>query len=217
MTPSILEFSQKCLANIDHDYLTLFDLKNGEKASFSTYPEEWCAHYLAQKYNEHDYLHLKNCRLPFAWGENITKDATPAQKKIFQEAQDFHIFRGITVPFSGAKSPGVITIGFNKGEKLPQKKILKLGSDLQFFSHTIITYKELLESDHESQGALLNLINEVTTWQKDCKKQKKKQEDILMEILADIRAAQLFIAHHETKDLGLETLHRAYKDIEKLF
>lgn len=216
MNLSILEFSQKCLFDIDHDYLTFFDLKNGAIPSFSTYPQEWCEYYLTQKYNEGDYVLLKKSFLPFAWGEKISTEISPLQRQIFKEAQDFHIFKGITIPFSSTRSPGAITLAFNKGGKFPQNQILKLGADLHFSCQMIVTYIDLLERGDEAQDTMIQLINELATWQKNCEKQKKKHAHVIMEALSDIRAAQMFISHHETKDLGLETLHRAYKDIERL-
>ena len=80
----------------------------------------------------------------------------------------------------------------------------------------IITYQSLLKTKHESQDAILTLVEEVVAWQKTGMKQKLKQMSAIQEILSDIRTAQLFITHHETKELGLETLHRTYKDVERL-
>ncbi len=216
MTLSLREFSQKCLFGIDHDHLTFFDIKNGEKSSFSTYPEEWLERYLTQKYYENDYVLLKKSFLPFVWGEKISPNITPLQGQIFKEAQDFHVFKGITVPFSSTRSPGALTLSFNKGEKLSPQKILELGTELQFLCQMMITYKDILEKENETQGMALNLVNELTTWQKDYHKQKKQHRTKIMEVLSDIRATQMFISHHETKDLGLETLYRAYQDIERL-
>lgn len=216
MTLSLLEFTQKCLSDIDHDFLTLFDLKGGEEASFSTYPEQWCERYLSQKYYEHDYVHLKNLYLPIAWGEVFSKDIAPLQKKIFAEAQDFQIYKGITVPFLASNFRQFITIAFNKGGKVNQTKPLRLSQDLHFICQMIFTYKHILEGNPESQDVALQFIDEVATWQKDSKKQKEKQNNAILEILSDIRSSQMFITHHETKDLSLETLHRAYKDVERL-
>lgn len=216
MALSLLQFSQKCLIDIDHDHFTFFDIKNGEKSSFSTYPQEWLKHYLAQKYHENDYVLLKNSFFPFAWGEKVSTNITSLQRQIFKEAQDFHIFQGITVPFSSTRSPGAITLSFSKREKLSQQKILKLGTELQFFCQMMVIYKDLLEKGNEAQEMAINLINELTTWQKGYQKQKKQHHAKIMDVLSDIRATQMFISHHETKDLGLETLHRAYKDIERL-
>jgi hypothetical protein len=216
MKLSLLEFSQRCLANIDYDHLTFFDLKNGADSSFSTYPDEWLTHYLTRKYHEQDFVLLKNSYLPFAWGEKISKNITPLQRQIFKEAQDFGIYKGITIPFSSTQSAGALTISFNTGGKFSQSQFLKVSSDLHFFCQMIMTYRNLLETDEGSQDSTLNLLNEVATWQAECNNQKKRKESVIIEILSDIRAAQLFISHHETKDLSLETLHRAYKDIERL-
>jgi hypothetical protein len=216
MTLSLLEFAQKCLQEVDHDFFTLFDLKQGEDASFSTYPKEWCTRYLSQKYYEHDYVFLKHLYLPVIWGEQISKNVPTAQKQIFKEAQDFNIYKGITVPFLTPNLREFITIAFNKKDKISSNKLLCLSSELHIACQMIFTYKHILESDSDSQAEALQFIEEVENWQKGSMKQKKKRSNAIEEALSDIRVSQLFITHHETKELGLETLHRAYKDIERL-
>lgn len=216
MTLSLLEFSQKCLNEIEYEYLTLFDLIKGETASFSTYPEEWCAHYLAEKYYEYDYVHLKSLYLPVLWGENISKNVTPLQNKIFKEAQDFQIYKGITIPFLSSNLREFITIVFSKNERMSNSKFIDVKAKLHMCCQMIFTYKQILEMDTDSQEHVLKFIEEVMAWQKESIKQTDKRKHLVAEILSDIRASQMFIAHHETKELGLETLSRVYKDIENL-
>lgn len=217
MKHSLLEFSQQCLLDVGHEHFSFVESTKEDATILSTYPDEWTKRYLIQKYYKWDYGLVKNLYLPYAWGGNISKDATPIQMQIFKEAEDFHIFKGITIPFSSKESNGIISLAFNKKEKLSPSKILGIGTELRLSYHLIITYKGLLEtSGNEAQNAALKLIHELAMWQRDYEKQRKKHTSTIMEILSNIRAAQMFIIHHETKDLGFETLHRAYKDVEKL-
>jgi polyhydroxyalkanoate synthesis regulator phasin len=216
MTLSVLDFSKKALMDIDHDYFVFFDSNNTNYDVFTTYPQEWQERYFAQNYQANDYGLLKSTFLPFTWGEKNSNDISLLQKQIFKEAQDLAIFKGITVPFSTSGYPGALTIAFNKGGKIPQSQFLKQSADLHFACRLLITYKDLVKQGDVGHEAALKLIHELATWQKDCQRQKEKHAQKIMEALSDIRAAQMFIMQHETKDLGLETLHRAYKDVERL-
>lgn len=219
MSLPLLTFAQKCLTDIDHDYLTFFDLRKGIEGSFSTYPSLWIDRYLSQKYYETDYAFTKKSLLPFAWGEFLSPHLSGAQKHIFKEAQDFQITKGITAPLFPLQTSGVLSIAFHKKERLTQAKILTLGSDLQFSCQLIMAYQNLLEINHktdEFKKMNFDFMNQVTSWKKNHQKRKKDQYLIFQEILSNIKAAQLFIAHHETKELALETLHRTYKNIERL-
>lgn len=216
MKHSLLEFSQKCLLGVDHEYFSFVNSKRDEVSILSTYPPEWTERYVANKYYESDYGLIKNLFLPYAWGRNISKDTTPLQKKIFEEAEDFRIFKGITIPLSSKESHSVISLALDRDEKLPHHKVIELGTELRLSCQLIIAYNDLLEKGDEEKDTVLKLIHELAIWQKDCEKQKKKHTSAILEILSDIRAAQMFITHHETKDLGLETLQRVYKDIERL-
>jgi hypothetical protein len=214
LTP--LEFSQKCLANIDYNYLILFDFNKGYDSTLSTYPQEWCAHYTSQDYQDFDYPLQKKTLLPFGWGEKLTKDLSPMQRKIFKEAQDFNIYTGLIVPYSLPDSSGVLALTFGKSEKLSYSKIQKLSLELHFYSQLVVTYTNQLKKGDILQDSVLQLFNELESWQKESEKQKKKKESEIREIMSDIRATQMFISHHETKDLGLETLERAYRDLQRL-
>ena len=48
------------------------------------------------------------------------------------------------------------------------------------------------------------------------RKKKLEKEYAVREILSNVLSTQMFIAHHETKELGLETLDKIFKDIERL-
>jgi len=72
---------------------------------FSTYPKSWTDHYEQRRYVKTDpvMLDARKSMLPFQWrGESIRSWASKPQLKIFDEAGDFGISDGITVPVHGA-------------------------------------------------------------------------------------------------------------------
>lgn len=72
---------------------------------FSTYPKDWTDHYEQRRYVRTDpvMIDARKSRLPFQWrGESIRSRANKLQLKIFDEAGDFGISDGITVPLHGA-------------------------------------------------------------------------------------------------------------------
>lgn len=82
---------------------TVFDLGNQEKKMdlFDTYPREWMEHYVKNQYFEHDkVLDWKNVRLPFGWKiDSLLDEASPTQKRLYQEAGDFGVCKGLIIPF----------------------------------------------------------------------------------------------------------------------
>lgn len=216
MKISPLEFSKKCLANIDYNYLVLFDLNKRYDQTVSTYPEEWGAYYKTQNYQDIDYPIQRKSFIPFGWSENLTKDLSPAQKRIFKEARDFDIYSGLIVPFNSLRHKTVMCLAFDRSEKLTTSKIQNLSLELIFYSQLITTYSELLNQDGVIQDSLLNLFNELEGWQKENMRQKKRRESDIQGIMSDIRTSQMFISHNETRDLSLDTLERAYLDLKRL-
>lgn len=72
---------------------------------FSTYPKIWTDHYEHRRYVKTDpvMVDARKSTLPFQWrGESIRSRANKLQLKIFDEAGDFGISDGITVPVHGA-------------------------------------------------------------------------------------------------------------------
>jgi hypothetical protein len=215
MTLSILEFAQLCLKDIDHEYLTLFDSKRGQSGSISTYPDAWCERYISQKYNEHDYAFCKYLYLPVVWGEHVAKNIPPMQKRIFLEAQDFQIYKGITIPYLSTDNREFITLTFHKGEKLSSHKLQTLSMELRNLGQIIFCYKRILEHGACDAQVAIQFLEEVTMWKDQHRQQKKNHTLTINDILNDINTCQLFIAHHETKELGLDLLRNLYKDIAR--
>lgn len=212
---SVLEFAQRCLKDIDYEFLTLFDNNRGQEGSISTYPDAWCERYIAQKYHEHDYALLKHLYLPVVWGENMVKDMPPIQKKIFHEARDFQIHKGITIPFLSTNAREFITLTFHKNEKLSRHKLQSLSMELRNTGHIIFCYKQIFEKGTWDAQMALHFLEEVALWKDQYRHYKKSRQLAINDILNDIKTCQLFIAHHETKDLGIDLLKRLYKDITR--
>lgn len=71
---------------------------------FSTYPKTWTDHYEQRRYVKADpvMLDARSSMLPFQWrGDNIRRRANELQQRIFDEAGDFKISDGMTIPIHG--------------------------------------------------------------------------------------------------------------------
>lgn len=76
----------------------------GSTYYFSTYPKSWTDHYEERRYVRADpvMLDAQSSRLPFQWrGESIRRRASKLQLRIFDEAGDFAIRDGMTIPIHG--------------------------------------------------------------------------------------------------------------------
>lgn len=77
----------------------------GSTYYFSTYPKTWTDHYEQRRYLNVDpvMLEARSSLLPFQWrGEKIRGAAKGPQLRVFDEAGDFGIRDGVTVPVHGA-------------------------------------------------------------------------------------------------------------------
>lgn len=71
---------------------------------FSTYPKTWTDHYEERRYVRSDpvMLDARVAMLPFQWlGESIRRRARGLQRRILDEAGDFAIRDGMTIPIHG--------------------------------------------------------------------------------------------------------------------
>lgn len=71
----------------------------------STYPDAWVERYLAKRYQYIDPVVQESRRshLPFAWRFIINRSGlTPEQRRLFEEAAEYGISDGFTIPFHGA-------------------------------------------------------------------------------------------------------------------
>lgn len=70
------------------------------KGFLTTYPQAWLDHYVQNKYYNHDpvFLSCGKMRLSFNWDRKTLEALTPIQKQIFNDATDFNITYGTTIP-----------------------------------------------------------------------------------------------------------------------
>jgi DNA-binding CsgD family transcriptional regulator len=100
-TANALELS--CFA-----YLALPNNHEAKPLLISTYPEEWTSHYLRSRYELIDPVISQALRTPdpFPWGAGIqANNRSPAQHRLFDEAGEFGIRIGFTVPIHDAHGP----------------------------------------------------------------------------------------------------------------
>jgi DNA-binding CsgD family transcriptional regulator len=73
----------------------------------ATLPDEWVGHYLAHDYGDLDptFQGAMSRLLPFRWRDMAARnDLTSGQRRVLEEAQDFRITHGATIPIHGPDS-----------------------------------------------------------------------------------------------------------------
>ncbi|MDI4231733.1 LuxR family transcriptional regulator [Bradyrhizobium sp. Arg237L] len=114
-TASALDLS--CFA-----YLALKSEENRKPRLISTYPSRWTAHYLNKKYHTIDPVireALQNPE-PFRWGIDFrSQTSSMAQRQLFDEAAQFGIRFGFTVPIHDGHGP-ISALTFATDESRPQ-------------------------------------------------------------------------------------------------
>ena len=114
-TASALDLS--CFA-----YLALKSEENKHPQLISTYPSRWTAHYLHNKYQIIDPVireALQNPE-PFRWGVDFRSQTTSmAQRQLFDEAAQFGIRSGFTVPIHDGYGP-IAELTLATDERRPQ-------------------------------------------------------------------------------------------------
>ncbi|AZO32656.1 MULTISPECIES: LuxR family transcriptional regulator [unclassified Mesorhizobium] len=82
-------------------YLSLPARPSGKPRLISNYPPRWTRQYLENQYEKLDpvVLRARNGGCPFHWGSNFGGDKmSPAQQQLFDEAAQFSICCGLTIP-----------------------------------------------------------------------------------------------------------------------
>lgn len=89
----------------------------------STYPEEWLAHYFANRYQFIDPVvhEAQQSDLPFGWRFLTARELTPAQRLLFEEAAEYGLRDGYTIPFHVADGcVAMLTYAFTSREELTE-------------------------------------------------------------------------------------------------
>ncbi|RWO19527.1 LuxR family transcriptional regulator [Mesorhizobium sp.] len=74
---------------------------SGKPRLISNYPRSWTRQYLEKRYEKLDpvVLRARNGGCPFQWGSNLCRaKMSPAQQQLFDEAAQFSIRCGLTIP-----------------------------------------------------------------------------------------------------------------------
>ncbi|UFX48883.1 LuxR family transcriptional regulator [Bradyrhizobium quebecense] len=101
VTASALDLS--CFA-----YLALPQRSGGKPRLISTYPERWTSHYIRSRYEQIDPVIVQALQdtEPFRWGNGCPQRySSRAQRQLFDEAAQFGIRLGFTVPIHDGHGP----------------------------------------------------------------------------------------------------------------
>ncbi|WP_050418931.1 LuxR family transcriptional regulator [Bradyrhizobium tropiciagri] len=102
-------------------YLALPRRRSGKPHIISTYPVAWTSHYLHSRYERLDPIIVRalGSPEPFRWGAGLPMPITPAQQAFLDEASQFGIKFGFTVPIHDNQGP-VAALTFAVDEVRPQ-------------------------------------------------------------------------------------------------
>lgn len=119
-----------------------------------TYPEAWAHHYIANDYVNVDPVMPQATKgiLPFNWGELYqTLSRNSGQRRVIDEAGDFGLPNGITVPVHGP-SKGVATL--NVASQISRKEFNDLWQRHRHCLHVVAmhSHEAIVRTAHESKG-----------------------------------------------------------------
>jgi DNA-binding CsgD family transcriptional regulator len=134
----------KHVAYLGFEYFTLQVLRTSDGACLSgditTYPKGWVKRYKEQHYVSHDMVSRYAARSirPFTWTDiGNFEDFTDDQKRVFQEAAEFGLHSGGSVPLHG---PGQISALLAVASSMPPSEFEKLFNACQHELQIIAAY-----------------------------------------------------------------------------
>jgi DNA-binding CsgD family transcriptional regulator len=133
MTVAASDLELSCFA-----YLALPDRLDRKPRLISTYPEEWTSRYMQSRYELIDPVIARALRTaePFQWGPEVASDQTsPAQKQLLDEAAQFGIGVGFTVPIHDGRGPvAAMTFATRGRNSFFENRVQKQGRVLQLMA-----------------------------------------------------------------------------------
>jgi DNA-binding CsgD family transcriptional regulator len=119
-------------------YLSLPRWLDDTPLLISTYPTKWTDHYLESRYERLDpvILRAQHGKEPFEWGLGVGRaELTKKQQQFFDEAAQFDIRCGFTIPVHDGRGP-VAAITFAANERHPafSRRIERHGEGLQWMA-----------------------------------------------------------------------------------
>jgi DNA-binding CsgD family transcriptional regulator len=142
-------------------YLALPGRPEGKPRLISTYPSEWISHYLQSRYELIDPVIAQSLQTaePFQWGIGMRSGPrTPIQQQLLDEAAQFGIRFGFTVPIHDGHGP-TAALTFATCQRSPifkhriesHPRVLQL---MAMYFHAHVRHK--LASEHKIAGVLLS-------------------------------------------------------------
>jgi DNA-binding CsgD family transcriptional regulator len=142
-------------------YLRLPREPQGKPRLITTYPEKWTSHYLKSRYERIDPIIAQaiQCPDPFLWGSSFpTPFGSPEQQRLFDEASQFGIRTGFTVPIHDGHGPvAALTFAASQREApfeictKPHARVLQLMA-MYFHAHV----RRKLADDHKIGKTVLS-------------------------------------------------------------
>ncbi len=134
-----------------------------------TYPEAWIDHYYNESHNIHDvtWLRAGSTTLPFTW--QVARDdisTSVRQRKIFNEASEFGLTHGVSIPIHGPENSLAI---LSLAGRMSQKQFDELWSENKIFltlfgSYVLEARLKVKNSGLESAVNLTDRERECLTW-----------------------------------------------------
>ncbi|WP_027532616.1 LuxR family transcriptional regulator [Bradyrhizobium sp. WSM3983] len=142
-------------------YLALPGRPKGKPRLISTYPKEWISHYLQSRYELIDPVIAQAIQTaePFQWGiDTRSSRPTPVQHQLLDEAAQFGIRFGFTVPIHDGHGPiAALTFANYQRSSIFEHRVESQARVLQLMAmyfHAHVRRK--LASEHKIAGILLS-------------------------------------------------------------
>jgi DNA-binding CsgD family transcriptional regulator len=133
----------------------------------TSFPEKWAGHYIDNDFINIDPVvsAISSRVLPFRWNElDVKGKGKSAPKRVINEARDFCLFEGATVPLHG---PGPALANLSVASDAPPEQFSRLWEEHRDTLHLIAVYAHETIVDHVytvEEGTLYNL----TQREKEC-------------------------------------------------
>ncbi len=176
----------------------------------ATFPDDWVEHYLLQGFGDVDPTFQKamGTILPFDWREvSAQNDLSNGQRRVFDEARDFGLTTGATIPIHGPES-GLSTLNVSSS-----------GSQQQFEESYQVARQDLLWVAVQTHEAFLRLSEDapegarvrLTDRERDCLlwTARGKTAWEVGQILKISEETVLFHLKNGTRKLGVFSKHHA--------
>lgn len=162
---------KSALAPLGFDQIVYYVLRPSldmpKPEDFNTYPHEWQQHYVDRRYPQDDLVFRTAATrvTPFRWDTLIANsEITKRQRRVFDEARDFNIRNGVTVPLHGPGN-GFATLTFSGNLTKVQLDEVWKEHETEFTAVGMYTHEAVLRNA-ERQGAAN--VTKLTNREQEC-------------------------------------------------